>query len=131
MKININEKINKRELLYEILLSKGVGKLTDRASYLIYLLCQKAMKKTSNKDYDNDYDDYLQNAYLTIYNNWWKFNPDVTNNAFAYYTEMHKRAILELYNILYDFKGLTKTEQKNIKTISINSSNNGQGLFNL
>jgi len=129
--MNINKKIDKKELLYEILISKGKGKLTKRAENLIILLSEKAMKKTSNKDYDINYYDYLQSAYLVIFNNWWKFNPSVTNNAFAYYTEMHKRAILEEKNNIYNLKGLSKEEKKNVKSISLNSSNNGQGLFNL
>lgn len=126
-----NKQVNKKELLYEILISKGSGKLTRKAENLILLLCKKAMKRTSNEEYDLDYHDYLQTAYLVIFQNWWKFNPSVTNNAFAYYTEMHKRAIAEAKKDIYDLKGLSKEDQKKTKSISLNSSNNGQGLFNL
>lgn len=125
------KKIDKKTLLYEVLLSKGTGKLTRNAEKLLQLLSEKAMPRTSSKEYDIDYFDYLQTAHLIIFTNWWKFNLNVTDNAFAYYTELHKRAVAEAKNEIYSLKGLTKDEQKGTRNISLNSSNDGQGLYNV
>lgn len=118
-------------MLYEILISKGTGKLTRKAEKLILTLSENAMRRTSSKDFDVDYYDYLQTALLILFSNWWKFNINKTDNAFAYYTELHKRAIVEAKNEIYGLKGLTTDEQKQIRNISLNSSNNGQGLYNV
>lgn len=126
-----NKKINKSELLYEILISKGTGILTRKAERMLIQLTVNAMRKTSSKEYDIDYHDYEQTAHLIIFSNWWKFNLNVTDNAFAYYTELHKRAIAEARNEIYSLKGLSREQQKNTRSISLNSSNNGQGLYNV
>jgi hypothetical protein len=122
--------INAKELTYEVLLSKGLGKLTSRAKKMFIILAEHAIHKKPYYDAE-DKKDCLQTAYLNIFTNWQSFNPDKTNNAFAYFTEVHKRSSTEMLNELYFKKGLKKDEQKYIKTISINSTNNGNGLYNI
>lgn len=125
--------IDKREFTYEILLSKGLGKLTRKAEKLLILLADNAINKSRHRiTNEDDLHDCLQTSKLNIFKNWYKFNPDVTNNAFAYYTELHKRSIPEFINELYSLRGIkTKEEQKSMQMISINNTNNGQGLYNI
>lgn len=122
--------INAKEFTYEILLSKGYGKLTRKAEKIFVILAENAIRK---KPYYNDDDrkDCLQTSYLNLFTNWKSFNPDKTTNAFAYFTEIHKRSSTEMLNELYFKKGLKKEDQKYVKTISINSTNNGNGLYNI
>lgn len=121
--------VNPRDLTYETILSKGLGKLTRKASNMLVILVENAINK---KEYDyDDKHDCMQTSYFNILSNWQKFNPDKTNNAFAYFTEIHKRATTEYINFFYMKKGLKKEEQNSIRTISINSTNNGQGLYNI
>lgn len=129
-KINPNNPINAKEFTYEILVSKGLGKLTRKSEKMLVLLAEGALRKKTYF-YEEDKKDCLQTSYLNMFTNWQSFNPDKTINAFAYFTEIHKRSTTEMINTLYMKKGLKKEEQSYIKTISINSTNNGQGLYNV
>lgn len=122
--------VNAKKFTYEIIISKGMGKLTRNAENMIYVLATKAIRK---KIYfkDEDKDDCIQTALYNMLTNWHNFNPDKSNNAFAYFTEIFKRSITEMFNQLYNKKGLKPDEQKNVKLISINSINSGNGMYNV
>lgn len=122
--------VNAKKFTYQILISKGKGKLTKEAETMLIDLAYNAIRK---KTYycSEDKDDCVQLSLYNMLNNWQSFNPDKTDNAFAYFTEIHKRSTAEMLNTLYLKKGLNKEDQKYIKTISINSINNGQGMYNL
>lgn len=123
-------KVDAKQLTYEIIISKGLGKLTRKAENIIIELGANAIRKKTYFD-EKDKEDSLQTAYLNMLTNWQSFNPDKTNNAFAYLTEIHKRSTTEFINAWYNKKGLKKEEQSYIKSISINSANNGQGMHNM
>lgn len=123
-------KVNGRHLTYQIILSKGLGKLTRYSEKMIVNLSERAINKKTYTDI-LDKEDAKQTAYVNILTNWQSFNPDKTINAFAYLTEIHKRATTESLNNWYNRKGLKKEEQSYVKNISINSANNGQGMHNM
>ena len=122
--------VNAKKFTYQILISKGKGKLTRLAEKMIIDLAYNAIRK---KTYylQEDKEDALQLSIYNMLNNWLSFNPDKTDNAFAYFTEIHKRSIAESINSFYMKKGLKKEEQKYIKCISINNTNSGQGMYNI
>lgn len=122
--------VNAKKFTYQILISKGKGKLTRVAETMIVDLVNNAIKKKIYFNHE-DKEDAIQSSIFTILNNWHSFNPDKTINAFAYFTEIHKRAIAESINGFYIKKGLKKEEQKFVKCISINGSNSGQGMYNI
>jgi hypothetical protein len=122
--------VNAKQFTYEILISKGIGKLTRKAENMIVILGEGAIRKKEYY-YEEDRKDCLQTSYLNMLTNWYNFNPDKTTNAFAYFTEIHKRSTAEEMTRLYMKKGLKKEEQKNVKLLSMNSTNNGQGLYNV
>ena len=123
-------KVNAKKFTYEILISKGKGILTKNAEIMLIKLATNAIRK--HKYYlEEDKEDALQTSYLNMFNKWISFNPDKTENAFAYFTEIHKRSCTESINNFYNKKGISKLEQKSIKSISINSINNGQGMYNI
>jgi ERCC4-type nuclease len=124
--------VNDTELTYEIILSKGLGNLTKKSEKMIYILVQRAIEKTRHKfNNDDDVDDGIQASYLKLLIKWQGFNLEKATSAFAYLSEIHKRAVAEYLNNLYKIKGLSKEEASKIKLISMNSSNNGQGLYNI
>lgn len=124
--------INDVDFTYQIILSKGLGKLTRKAERDIILLVKGAInKKQGSFFYEEDKKDSIQTSYLNLLLNWQSFNPDKTNSAFAYLTEIHKRSTTEFINFWYNKKGVKKEDQEYYKLISINSSNNGQGLYNV
>ena len=122
--------VNAKQFTYEILISKGIGKLTRKAENMIVILGEGAIRKKEYY-YEEDRKDCLQTSYLNMLTNWYNFNPDKTTNAFAYFTEIHKHSTAEEMTRLYMKKGLKKEEQKNVKLLSMNSTNNGQGLYNV
>jgi hypothetical protein len=121
--------INKRVFTYEILLSKGLGKLTPKASQMLLDLGNNAINTVRHKYSDSeDVLDCSQHGLMKLFEKWQSFNPDVTTNTFAYFTEIYKRGVNEGFNDIYAKKGLT--QDKYVKDLYINSSNNGQGLYN-
>jgi len=97
---------------------------------MLEILGQHAIRK-NNYTLQEDKEDCLQLSYLTIFTKWTSFNPDKTINAFAYFSEVHKRATAEMLNKIYFKKGISEKQQKYVKTLSINSTNNGNGLYNI
>ena len=130
----IEEKIlpvNAKKFTYEIIISKGKGKLTRNAENMIIILATNAIRKKPFYNPD-DKDDCLQLSLFNMFNNWHNFNPDKTDNAFAYFTEIAKRSWTEMLNFIHNKKGLKPGDQKNIKLISMNSINiDGGGMYNL
>lgn len=124
--------VNDDEFTYEILLSKGLGKLTKKAEKNIITLVENAIKKIYYK-FDNydDIQDTIQTTYLNFLQKWQGFNPDIASSAFSYFTELHKRSSAEFMNEWKKMRGIKKEEQHTYKRMSINSSNQGKGIFNI
>ncbi len=124
------QKVDSIKFTYEIILCKGKGKLSNKANTMIEDLVTNAINKKIYKDPLNKQDS-IQTSYLNILLNQTSFNPDKTDNAFAYFTEIHKRSTAEFINFQNNKKGYKKNESKFIKTFSINSANNGDGMYNV
>ena len=120
-------KSSNKELYIEIVVSKNAGKLTNKASKMLELLGREAIKKMKYYSNDDKMDCY-QSGLLDMFSNWYNFNEDRTANAFAYFTEVFKRGLAQGYNKLYKKKG---DNDNLIKVISIEGSNDGQGLHSL
>lgn len=116
------------ELYYEIVLSKGKGKLTRRAENMLILIGNNIIRK-KEKYYKtkDDRDDCLNQGLLMMFQNWTNFNERRYKNALPYFSEIFKRAMAgglkEIYNI--------KPNREKITMISLDSSNEGQGLHNI
>lgn len=120
------------EFTYQIILSKGLGVLTKKSEKMIVDLANNAIRKPIYYHIPfDDKMDCLQMGMFNMFNNWKSFNPDKTDNSFAYFTEIFKRGTTEMLNQLYNKKGLKKEEQKYVRTFSINSINDGEGMFNI
>ena len=96
--------INKKEFYKEIIVSKAQGKLTKQAENMLILLGKEVVKKMR---YDNrdDRNDCLQEAMFTLFSNWRNFDEEITNNPFAFYTEIIKRGLAKGWNKLYKKRG--------------------------
>ena len=119
--------LNNRDLYIEVIVSKAQGKLTRNAEKMLELLAKKTIKKMRYYD-NNDKMDCYQSGLLDMFQNWYNFNEDKSVNAFAYFTEIFKRGMAKGYNELYKKKG---DNDHQIKLISIEGSNDGQGLHSL
>ncbi len=119
--------LNNRELYVEIVISKARGILTKKAEAMLELLGKKTIKKMRYWNSD-DRNDCFQGGLLDMYQNWYNFNEDKSDNAFSYFTEIFKRGLAKTWNDLYKKKG---DNEHLIKLISIEGSNDGQGLHSL
>lgn len=119
-------KINKREFNAEMIISTGTGRLTPRATEILLLLAKSAI----NKFYyyiPQDREDCIQTAYQNIFSNWHSFNHEKSENAFAYFTEIFKRGAAQGLGVLYKKRG---DPENKVKMVYMNSSNEGEGIFN-
>lgn len=119
--------LHNKDLYYEIVVSKAQGKLTNKAKKMIEMLANRTIKKMRYWDEDDRLDCY-QTGLLDLYSNWHNFNEEKTDNVFAYFTEIFKRALAKGFNEIYKKKG---DPDHNVKIISIESSNDGQGLHSI
>jgi len=122
------EYINKKEFYKQIVISKAYGRLTRSAEKMLILLSNETIKRKSYRSED-DRHDCLYTGIQALLSNWFNFNEERYDNAFAYFTEIFKRGIAGGLNSLYKKKG-QKKDQK-ITVISMNSSNDGEGLISL
>lgn len=102
----IKHYLNNKDLYVEIIISKEIGKLTPRAEKMLMLLTEKIFQKFSYTDY-RDRQDIKQTALLYVFKNWYLFNENITTNAFAFYTEVIKRAAAQGYKDIYKKDYLT------------------------
>ena len=110
-----------------MVVSKAQGKLTNNLKLMFELLAKRAIKKMRYFNNDDRQDCY-QSGLLSLFTNWYHFDIDKTSNPFAYLTEIYKRSLAQQYNSLYKKKG---DNEHKIRLISINSANDGQGMYSL
>lgn len=96
--------LSNKDLYCELIVSKAKGKLTRQAETMLILLAKNVIKKMSYKDPD-DRLDCLQTAYLNVFQNWYSFDENKGDNAFAYFTEIIKRGLAQGWNKMYKLKG--------------------------
>ena len=119
--------LHNRDLYAEIVVSKAQGKLTNKSKLMLEILAKRTIKKMRYWSNDDKMDCY-QSGLLDMFANWYNFNEEKSENAFAYFTEVFKRGLAKGFNQLYSKKG---DSENLIKVISIESSNDGQGLHSL
>ncbi len=120
--------LHNKDLYIEIVVSKAQGKLTKEAKDMLEMLGKRIIKKMHYWNNDDRLDCY-QGGLLQMYANWHNFNPDKADgNAFAYFTEICKRGICQSFNELYKKRG---DPTHLIKLISLEGSNDGQGLHSI
>lgn len=117
--------LNNKDLLIEIMVSQARGRLTKNAQTMLELLANRAIKKMHYWTEDDKMDCY-QSGILDMFSNWYNFNPEKSTNAFAYFTEIFKRGLAKSFNQLYNKRG---DPDNSIKVLSIDNSNDGNGLY--
>jgi len=120
--------LNNKDLYYEIIVSKAKGDLTPKAQKMFILLCERVQSKFYYYR-EIDKEDTLQHAYLHLFDakKWSSFNEEITRNAFAFFTEITKRALAQGFNLTYKVRGM----QPGHKTISLDTANDGGQIYNI
>ncbi len=119
--------LKNKDLLEEIMISKKQDKLTKEAEKMFVLLANRTIKKLR---YSNpmDKEDCVQTGLLILFTNWRSFDIEKGVNPFSFYTEVLKRGFAKQFNELHKLRG---DPNNTVKTISLQSSNEGDGMYNL
>lgn len=112
--------IDQKKLFEEIIKSKQNNQLTPEALRMLMLMANELSKALKFK-YEEDKQDCISFAIEDLLRYWRGFNPERSNNAFSYYTQIAKNGLA---------KGWKKIRGKsqNIKIININET---EGLSNI
>ena len=115
--------LNNRDLVEEIMKSKEQDELTPKALKMLMMLAERSNNKLH---YNNPHDkeDCIAYAYIDLYKYWRNFNPKLSNNAFAFFTQIAKRGFAKGWNALHPkkYKG----------TVSINgATDNPDGIYSI
>lgn len=124
--------INPKDFLNEILESKKKDELTVKAAEMFILLAERTIKKKTYTN-DMDRDDCFQTGLLVMFQNWRNFDIDVSDNAFAYFTEIFKRGMIKGFKDIQAGNHASKKgdPEGKIVTISLDSCNDGDGIYNI
>lgn len=118
-----------RELYYEMVLSKGKGKLTKKSQDMLILIASNTIrKKERNYNNSDDRNDCFQQGLLHMFQNWKNFNPKKFDTAFPYFTEIFKRGLADGINVINNKKNYNDDK---ITMISIDRANDGNGLHSI
>lgn len=118
-----------RDLYYQLVVSKGRGKLTRQAQEMLILIANNTIRK-KERNYNNidDRNDCIQQGLLHMFQNWKNFNPKKYDSAFPYFTEIFKRGLADGINIINNKKNYNDDK---VIMISIDRANDGNGLHNI
>lgn len=99
--------LNNADLMKQIALSRAQDRMTDELANMLMMLCARYAK---HPDYANIYsydEDMKAFAMLTFVKVWRSFNPEKSNNPFAYFTQICRHAFYQYLN--------HETKQRTIK----------------
>lgn len=90
--------LNNADLMKQIALSREQDKMTDELANMLTVLCTRYAK---HPDYSGIYsydEDMKAFAMLTAVRVWRSFNPERSNNPFAYFTQIFRHAFYQYLN---------------------------------
>ena len=96
--------LSNKDLYCELMYSKAAGRLSRPAEKMLILLGKNIIKKFYYQNPD-DRHDCLQNGYIQLFSNWYSFDENKSDNAFAWATEVFKRGAAAGWNKLHKTKG--------------------------
>ncbi len=95
--------VTNKNLVPEIIKSQEQGELTREAIKMLISISERAIAKLRYKN-PEDRKDCLAFAQMDLFKYWDRFNPDKSNNAFAYYTQIAKKGYAKGWNKLHPKK---------------------------
>lgn len=89
--------LNNKDLLAEVLKSKEQGRMTDKLARMLQLLCAKYGSKGNFANYTYN-EDMQAFAMFMLVRTWDSFNPEKSENAFAFFTQCIKNSFKQYLN---------------------------------
>ena len=99
--------VSNKELCKEIIISKEKGQLTPEALKMLDRMVRE-ISKIFNYKLEEDREDCQSFAMEDVIKYWNRFNPEKSNNAFAFYTQMIKHGYAKGWRRLYPVKASLK-----------------------
>jgi len=99
--------VSNKELCKEIIISKEKGQLTPEALRMLDRMV-KEISKVFKYKMEEDKEDCQSFAMEDVIKYWNRFNPEKSNNAFAFYTQMIKNGYAKGWRRLYPVKSSLK-----------------------
>lgn len=89
--------LNNRDLLEQVKLSKSQKRMTNELAKMLKLLCQRYGSKGNYAGYTYN-DDMQAYALMMLCKTWDSFDPEKSNNPFAFYTQCIKHSFSQYLN---------------------------------
>lgn len=89
--------LNNKDLLLAVLESKSKGQMNNTLATMLQLLCNKYAKKGNFANYSYN-DDMQAYAMLMLVKTWNSFDPQKSNNPFAFFTQCIKNSFIQYLN---------------------------------
>ena len=86
--------LTNKQMLEEWYKCKELGEVTPRFALSLKLLSERAARRYGN---NNWYEDNASNGLLRMLETWEKFNPEKSQNPFAYFTQIAKMEYIKLW----------------------------------
>ena len=86
--------LTNKQMLEEWHKCKELGEITPRFALSLKLLSERAARRYGN---NNWYEDNVSNGLLRMLENWDKFDPEKSQNPFAYFTQIAKMEYIKLW----------------------------------
>lgn len=89
--------LSNKELLAEVKRSKAAGQMSNTLAVMLQLLCSRYAKKGNfiNYSYNTDMQAY---AMMMLVRTWNSFDPEKSNNPFAFFTQCIKNSFIQYLN---------------------------------
>ena len=93
----VTEYVNNKGLLEEFKISKARGEMTPALAKMLMLICERYARKGSYVSYTYN-EDMQAFALMNLVKSWKSFNPEKSNNPFAYFTSCITNSFLQYLN---------------------------------
>lgn len=95
--ISKNIYLNNKELLLEVKKAKAKRRMTNKLAQMLQLLCAKYAKKGNFVNYSYN-DDMQAYAMMMLVRTWDSFDPEKSDNPFAFFTQCIKNSFIQYLN---------------------------------
>jgi hypothetical protein len=119
-----------KTLTSELIVSLALGKLTIKAQNMLILMNKNLSRKFKYRNED-DRQDCISEGLYQVFKNWHNFDPDRSDNAFAYISEIIKRGQAQGFNRINRKDYLTGEYVRDIPLSHLFTNENGQTEINI
>jgi DNA-directed RNA polymerase specialized sigma subunit len=89
--------LNNKDLLAEIIKSKKEGQMSDKLARMLQMLCARYGSRGNFANYTYNEDMQAYAMYMLV-RTWSSFNPEKSNNPFAFFTQCVKNSFIQYLN---------------------------------